>query len=615
MTKMLRLFILSALILPVFFSAGFAKDYRGAEYRTKESFLYGRFEVRMKASGKEGVLSTFFTYFDGLPNDPWATSKWNEIDIEILGRYTNDVQLNTITPNTTNHVSHIWTDFNPADDYHTYAIEWTPDYVSWFIDGVQVRKQSGSHIQTLTRAQKIMMNTWNPAYPVWVGNFNDKVLPAYTFYDWTSYASYTPKAGSVGTSNNFTPQWTDEFTTFDTNRWEKAVHTFGGNSSDFVAENAVINNGRLILCLTLPDNLGYNDISGPKPVWGRISDTTVVVKFSEFVEKTSSENAANYFIPNMTVLSAKRENDMSVVTLKTTPADTSLAYKLFVLNIFDMAEVPRKTSSLSVDLTKVKPLNSNQIKINTGGSKNTKSGFMADKEYSFSGEFGWLDGSILSVPNAISGTTDDSVYQTSINGIAMYKVRVRPGNYKVTLLFSENEFAATNVRVFDITVERSTHKLYLFDVFKLTGKNSAISREFTPVTVNDGELDIHFSAITGNPTLSGLQIDYLGAPTGISEDIVNKTESLQLYQNYPNPFNPVTTIPFTLSSADYLSLKIYDITGAEVYTQNLGYQPAGTRAVNWNGRNNSGQFVSSGTYFFYLQGSNRSDVKKMTIIK
>jgi len=91
-------------ILTILFSSHnslIAKDYKGAEYRTKEAFTYGRFEVRMKTSYREGLLTSFFTYYDG-----GGIGTWNEIDIEILGRYSNDFQMNTITQGQTNHVGH-----------------------------------------------------------------------------------------------------------------------------------------------------------------------------------------------------------------------------------------------------------------------------------------------------------------------------------------------------------------------------------------------------------------------------------------------------------------------------------------------------------------------------
>lgn len=142
-----------------------AKEYKGAEYRTKEAFLYGRFEVNLKTSYREGMLSSFFTYND-------AGGGWNEIDIEILGRYTNDFQMNPITPGQVNHVGHHLMSSSPHADFHTYAFEWTPEYVSWFVDGVEVLRQTGAHIQTLNLPQKIMMNVWIPQYENWVGIFS-----------------------------------------------------------------------------------------------------------------------------------------------------------------------------------------------------------------------------------------------------------------------------------------------------------------------------------------------------------------------------------------------------------------------------------------------------------
>ena len=117
------IFLYAVLLIP---ASEFAKDFKGAELRTKDSYLYGRIEARYKAENKEGTLASFFTYFDGTPSDPWETSKWNEIDVEILGRYNNNIQFNTITPGQTNHVRANFVNFDPSQDYHTYAIEWTP---------------------------------------------------------------------------------------------------------------------------------------------------------------------------------------------------------------------------------------------------------------------------------------------------------------------------------------------------------------------------------------------------------------------------------------------------------------------------------------------------------
>lgn len=602
----------------LFFSfAVIAKDFKGAEYRSKESFLYGRFEVNMKSTQKEGVLSTFFTYFDGLPDDPWAYSKWNEIDLEIIGRYNNDVQYNTITPNQSNHVSHVWTDFNPSEDYHTYSFEWTPDYVAWFIDGVEVRRQTDAHIKTLTRAQKIMMNTWNPEYPVWVGDWNPGVVPAYTFYDWVSYSSYTPGSGTFGTGNNFKPEWKDEFASFDTTRWEKATHTFSGNGCDFVTENAVFNNGKLILCLTAPDNLGYNDQNGPKVLWARISDSTITAKFNEYVEKKSAEKISNYVIPGLTVKSAELTSDQTIVELATSKSDPLKSYNLITQNIYDQFDSPKKSSAGLIKTTRVNPIKNFPVRIDVGNLQPALPEYLPDQTFRFNNEYGSLDGIFYKVTDPIANTDIDTVFKTNNVGIAMYKVRLPKGIYKVTLLFSENSTSLLGARVFDVTVESSENRINSLDINKEAGKNIAYTAVFDNLTVKDGTLDVHFSSHTPvyQASLAGIEIELIQLLTGIGDVESQSSKNFHISQNYPNPFNPSTVISYSIVKPENVKIKITDITGREIFTENLGFKTTNPNYFAWNGKDNSGNPVSSGIYFFYVEGQSRSDIKKMVLLK
>ncbi len=241
----------SFLILILLISGLSGKDYKGSELRTIASYTYGRFEVRMQSAFGSGMLSSFFTYHD----DGIA---WNEIDIEILGQYTDQIQLNTITPGQINHVYTHDADYNPHDSFHVYAFEWAPDYVAWFIDDIEVYRDQGNHISQLNLAQKIMMNMWIPDYPDWVGPWNDSILPVYAFYDWVKYSSYTPGSGDTGSDNSFSLQWMDNFEYWDQSRWQKATHTWWGNNCDFTPENVVFQDGYMILCLTDNFNLGFS---------------------------------------------------------------------------------------------------------------------------------------------------------------------------------------------------------------------------------------------------------------------------------------------------------------------------------------------------------------------
>ena len=88
-----------------------------------------------------------------------------------------------------------------------------------------------------------------------------------------------------------------------------------------------------------------------------------------------------------------------------------------------------------------------------------------------------------------------------------------------------------------------------------------------------------------------------------------------LEQNYPNPFNPSTTISYTLNKPDAVKLNIYDILGRLVNTLVDEYKAAGSYTILWNGKNNHGQDVKSGVYIYSLTAGDRTQNKKMLLLK
>ena len=99
-----------------------------------------------------------------------------------------------------------------------------------------------------------------------------------------------------------------------------------------------------------------------------------------------------------------------------------------------------------------------------------------------------------------------------------------------------------------------------------------------------------------------------------------RPETTALLPNYPNPFNPETWIPYQLASESAVKITIYDTRGVLVRALALGYQSAGyytgrSRAVYWDGRNNLGESVASGVYFYRLQTDETSLMRKMVILK
>ena len=94
----------------------------------------------------------------------------------------------------------------------------------------------------------------------------------------------------------------------------------------------------------------------------------------------------------------------------------------------------------------------------------------------------------------------------------------------------------------------------------------------------------------------------------------------QLLANYPNPFNPETWIPYQLSEPTAVTLTIYAVNGRLIRTLALGDQPAGMyqtrpRAVYWDGKNEVGEQVASGVYFYTLKAGDFTATRKMLIRK
>ena len=106
------------------------------------------------------------------------------------------------------------------------------------------------------------------------------------------------------------------------------------------------------------------------------------------------------------------------------------------------------------------------------------------------------------------------------------------------------------------------------------------------------------------------------APTALSESSAQNV----LLANYPNPFNPETWIPYQLSKPADVSVSIYSVNGHLIRTLALGHQSAGvyrnrSRAAYWDGRNELGERVASGLYFYTLTAGDFTATRKMLIRK
>lgn len=124
--------------------------------------------------------------------------------------------------------------------------------------------------------------------------------------------------------------------------------------------------------------------------------------------------------------------------------------------------------------------------------------------------------------------------------------------------------------------------------------------------IDDSDTTKQYTAITDST--GKYQIDNI---TAIESEQSNLPSTFQLEQNYPNPFSSSTEIPYKLNKQSDVHVTIYDILGREVRKFSYSTQGAGSHSVLWNGRNNFGERVAAGIYFYRLEAAGQSLVKKM----
>ena len=134
------------------------------------------------------------------------------------------------------------------------------------------------------------------------------------------------------------------------------------------------------------------------------------------------------------------------------------------------------------------------------------------------------------------------------------------------------------------------------------------------LTVNDDiETNWTFTIVSGGISRYDTLMVLLDSELNLLKDTV-------LEQNYPNPSNPETWIPYQLSQPTDVSIQIYDNSGKLVRTLNIGFKGTGkyltrSRAAYWDGKNEKGERVASGIYFYTLRTQDFSATRRMIIMK
>lgn len=273
----------AALCLLLLSSTARAKSYKSGELETKTRYGFGAFEARIRAAQGPGVISTFFLWKPDSEKAP--ATPWHEIDFE-LGQAGGDYWTQIFTPGTdpplyrTGHGAGHGLPSPAYQAYYTYRIEWTPDYIAFFVDGQEVRRETDKNeFATLfatdsngdtpsSERMEIRTGVWPGDSNIysWTGTFDGSSVPTAHFVDYVKVWKYTPNQ-----ANKFATVLLDEqFNSINTNAWYPAQWTFEFSASDYIPQNMGAKDGRLVVALTTEAGAGIlpappPDIPPPPP--------------------------------------------------------------------------------------------------------------------------------------------------------------------------------------------------------------------------------------------------------------------------------------------------------------------------------------------------------------
>jgi len=176
---------------------GAEKPFLGAEVRSRDTLTYGRVRARAKFARGSAVVSSLVTIYT-----PWPADNWNELDIESLGRNTEELQFNAMVytgdlPATTKPVSPTQhpelqeVGFDVSEAFHEYTIEWTPTAAEFSIDGTVVHRWE-ERIELMNLPQNVLLTIWASSSASWAGSVDDTTPGARAVYDWVELWTYDP---------------------------------------------------------------------------------------------------------------------------------------------------------------------------------------------------------------------------------------------------------------------------------------------------------------------------------------------------------------------------------------------------------------------------------------
>jgi hypothetical protein len=205
-------------------------------------------------------VSSFFLWKDG---SEVSGTFWNELDFEKL-----DADCHLVTNAFFGNPGGVHTQPAPLSqdlcgEFHTYKYEWTPESIAWFVDDVEVRKETGdtavAYAENATAGMQLRFNVW-PGDASFGGVFDPSIVPVFQYVDWVQYSAYVDGA--------FALEWREDFDGPNLPAgWLTGSWGSPKNLSTHSPQNVGIVDGHAVLALTADDAPGIAGASpqGPGP--------------------------------------------------------------------------------------------------------------------------------------------------------------------------------------------------------------------------------------------------------------------------------------------------------------------------------------------------------------
>ena len=599
-----------------------AESYLGSNYTSsrirsmfKGDWTYGRIEIRAKLPAGRGLWPAFWM----LPTDNaygvWAAS--GEIDLmEYLG-HQRDRVLGTIhyggawpanTFSTSTYVGPAGTDFSTG--FHDFSFEWEPCEMRWYVDGVLYATK----------------RDWSSTAAGYPAPFDKR------FHLLINMAVGGNLPGSPDASTVF-PQnlQVDYVRVYQMQDVSACTNTFDGMdhnaplSNGWFQFNGSVGSGNITGTTTdlppaqsckaaLAAGYGSSGVAGYQGGFGRTKplDLTGMTHFTMWIKP----DAAQSYRVELNL----QDDDNGDNAIPSTPngLDDEFQYNLIVSPTGPGAVAGGGWQKLSIPLTAFTDDNT----FHYGGN-----GIFDPKPTSAGG-----NGQLVNVVIAlVSAAGSNSTFRTDLwqfsRQTSSYAGRVwNDANSNGALDGAEAGISGVTVQLWDKVLNRQVATqvtpasgAYAFTALAAGTYEVRVVTATLPsgsVATNDPDgiatLGSCVEDVGCDAALAARDFGFAVGALGVGD--APRTRA-QLAQNVPNPFRPRTSITFELPHADVVTLTVLDVAGRPVRELLRGEQPAGTHAVEWDGRDEQGRRQAEGVYFYALATPEGRLMKKMALLR